>query len=152
MYGMWACDTCISSGKAEIADFEHAFILEHSGGNAPYFYFDYDIKCEACQKDFTYTKGQQRWAYETFVISAKSNLQKCPECRLKEHRLKNLQQLVHLSRTDPNPFEHLHKASQLMLEYNDSRSLEFLRRAKNKAPNLELKQELERQITELLTQ
>jgi hypothetical protein len=152
MYGMWTCDTCILSGKAEIADFENAFTINHSGGSAPYFYFDYDIECEACQKNFTYTKGQQRWAYETFVISANSNLQECPECRREKHRLKNLQQLVHLSRTDPEPFEHLHKASQLMLKYNDPRSLEYLRRAKNKAPNFELKQILERQISELLAQ
>ncbi len=149
---MWACDACVLNGKSEIANFENVFIINRSEGKAPYFYFDYEINCQTCRKDFTYTKGQQRWAYETFVISANSTLQDCPECRRIKHQLKNLQELVHLSRTAPEPFEHLRKASQLMLEYNDPRSLEFLRRAKNKAPNLEQKQILERQIAELLVQ
>jgi hypothetical protein len=151
-YAMWACDDCLSSAKAEVANFENAFIIRCGWGLAPYFYFDYNITCDTCQKDFTYTKQEQRWAYETLVISAHSVLQQCSECRRKNHDQHVFQQLLHLARTAPEPFEHLHKASQLMLEHNDPRSLEFLRRAKNKAPSLELKQELERQISELLAQ
>jgi Probable zinc-ribbon domain len=151
-YAMWACDDCLSSGKAEVANFENAFIISCGCGLAPYFYFDYDIKCDTCQKDFTYTKEEQRWAYETLIISAHSILQHCSECRRKKHEQHVFQQRLHLARTAPEPFEHLQKVSQLMLEHNDPRSLEYLRRAKNKAPNLELKQILERQIKELLTQ
>jgi Probable zinc-ribbon domain len=147
---MWACDVCLSSAKAEVANFENAFIISCGWGLAPYFYFDYNITCNTCQKDFTYTKQEQRWAYETLVISAHSVLQECSECRRKKHDQHVFQQLLHLARTAPEPFEHLYKVSQLMLQYNDPRSLEYLRRAKNKAPSLEQKQILERQISELL--
>jgi hypothetical protein len=151
-YAMWACDGCLSSGKAEVANFENAFIINCGWGLAPYFYFDYNIKCDTCQNDFTYTKAEQRWAYETLIISAHSILQECLECRRKKHDQHVFQQLLHLARTAPEPFEHLHKVSQLMLEHNDPRSLEYLRCAKNKAPNFEQKQILERQISELLAQ
>ena len=147
----WVCDDCLTSETAEVADFENAFLLniQKYGQIRPYFYFDHTQKCSTCQKEFVYTKSQQRWAHETFVIEYEARLNDCFDCRKKKnHQLwleKTTQEAVTLARAEPT-FENLFKASQILLGNADPRALDYLRRAKNKAPSLKERQKLEQQI------
>ncbi len=149
----WACDACVTSGLAIVAHFETIFLLnlQCSSGHRPYYYFDYNIWCSTCQKEFVYNKNQQRWAHQEYIISGYATLRDCPQCR----KIKNktrwhqqvLQSTIALARAKPS-FENLLKASQLLLEYTDPRALRYLRQAKNKALNREQKTILEVQILE----
>ncbi len=147
----WACDACITAERAEIADFETIFLLnlQSSGGHRPYFYFDYGLQCSTCQIEFIYSKGQQRWAHQAYIISGYSALHDCRDCRKTKNQAlwqkQMLQNAITLARAEPS-FENLFNTSQLLLENADPRALEFLRQAKNKAPSLEQKAHLENQI------
>jgi hypothetical protein len=145
----WVCEQCVEVGRADLANFENTLTLLLAGSSAPFFYFDYQIKCDTCQVPFLYSREQQHWAYETFVIHSNSYLRNCALCRrAKNYRLWNLRTLqdaISLARAEPT-FENLFKASQILLENADSRALDYLRRAKNKAPSLEVRQKLEQQI------
>jgi hypothetical protein len=147
----WACDTCLTTGRAQLADFETAFVLNSRtyGQIRPYFYFDQTINCRTCRKDFVYTKAQQRWAHETYVIEYEARLNNCYACRKKQNRQlwleKTTQEAITLARAEPT-FENLHKASQMLIKNADPRALYYLRRAKNKAPSFDERAKLELQI------
>ncbi len=147
----WACDDCIEEGISEVANFGIAFLLnlQARGSRRPYFYFDHTYTCSTCNKAFVYTKGEQRWANEIFVISLDSNLNDCIECRRTKNRKRWLQKIVTLARAEPT-FENLESAAELLFKYQDPRALEYLRRAKNKAPNLEQRLLLETKISALV--
>jgi Probable zinc-ribbon domain len=149
---LWACDACIASGRAENADFEHAWLMSlmYDGGSSyPYFYFDHERTCDTCHKPFVYTKGEQRWAHEVFVVKAYNTLRSCPTCRREKRDQHRLQRLVHHSRTDADPYPALLEVLALMRRFDDPRLLGFLRRAKNKAPTLEERHRLEAEIAEV---
>lgn len=151
-FAMWSCDVCIESGKAEFANFENAILLIQVGNSAPFFYFDYQLRCAHCQKNFTYTKGEQRWAHEEFIINHESNLRECRNCRRAENRARWVKQTTQttmtMARAEPT-FENLEKAALWLLKIADPRALLYLQRAKNKAPSLEQRQILEAHIATL---
>ncbi len=140
----WACDACISSGRAEYADFEIAYRM-----GSPFVYFDYLLQCFTCEEEFVYTRGEQRWAYEVFVINQYSHITTCKTCRHAKRDRKRLDNLIYLARTDANPFKYLKTAAALMQQFDDPRTREYLCRAKNKAPTLEERQQLEVEIAML---
>ncbi len=149
----WVCDDCIATRRAEVANFEILFILNlhNYGQRRPYFYFDQTQTCITCQKPFVYSKSEQRWAHETYVIEVNARLKDCAACRKNQYHQQKLEattrDVITQARAEPT-FENLLKASQILLENTDPRAIEFLRRAKNKAPSLEQKQRLEQQIFE----
>ena len=145
----WACDECISSAVAESADYEEAYIFRNTGYwgySHQNFYFDHGLNCDLCNKKFTYTKGEQRWLDESFVLSTDSRTIHCKSCRLEKHERNRIPSLIHLIKTDPNPFAYYEIVTELMLRFNDLRALEYLRRAKNKAPTPQQRHEFEEKI------
>ena len=80
---IWACDACLKTKRAEIANFETVFILnlQAKGGHRPYFYFDIVQGCITCGQTFNFSKNQQRWANEIYVVRAYAPPLECPECR-----------------------------------------------------------------------
>ncbi len=144
---IWACDACLVSKKAELADFETIFLLnlQTDGGHRPYFYFDQVLGCNTCQRNFLHPKQYQRFVHERYMVSD-TKLQNCPDCQRKKNWRYWLEEIL-LPKTHRNPsYENLLKASRILLGNADPRALDFLRRAKNKAPSLEERQKLEQQI------
>ena len=145
----WACDECISSAVAESADYEEAYIFRNTGYlgySHQNFYFDHGLNCDLCNKKFTYSKGEQRWLDESFVLSTDSRTIHCKSCRFEKHERNRIPSLIHLIKTDPNPFAYYEIVTELMLRFNDPRALEYLRRAKNKAPTPQQRHEFEEKI------
>ncbi len=145
---IWACDNCVKAGRAELANFETIFLLnlQSAGGHRPYFYFDQTMICHTCLKEFLVTKSWQRWAHQQYIISSDAKRHNCPDCqksKIRQHWLEHI-----LIPANPT-FDNLYQASQILLEFSDPRALIFLRRAKNKAKNLEQKARLEAQILKL---
>ena len=149
----WACDECLANQFAEKAQFEQAFLLTdmhhsmtHWGYPSQYFYFDYKLVCDSCDKEFVYYKGEQRWFRESLVLYAESTLRECKACRLEKRQRNRIDHLIHLTKTDPDPFQYLEIVTDLMLRFSDPRTLEYLRRAKNKAPTPQQRRKFEEKI------
>jgi hypothetical protein len=148
----WACDECVSSAVAESADFEESYIFHNTGYwgySHQNFYFDQKLNCNLCNEEFTYSKGEQRWLDESFVLSTNSRMTHCKACRLEKRERNRIAPLIHLTKTDPDPFPFLEIVTDLMLRFNDPRALLYLRRAKNRAPTTEKRREYEVKIAAL---
>ena len=129
---VWACETCLKQGRAV----ESKPWLQISGYNLPTFaYFDEFRICSDCKKDFVFSASEQAYWYETleFVVCSKPN--QCPDCRKKRREVKqaNLEigeMLGSFERTIPELFQLADLYEQIG---SFQKSLEFLRRAKNKS-------------------
>lgn len=84
-YG-WACDDCINSKKALISN---ALQQNHSY----YFYLAYNdsnLSCENCKTEFTFSKEEKKFWYESMKFRKESVPVHCLSCR-KKIRKKKLQ-------------------------------------------------------------
>ncbi|WP_265428679.1 zinc-ribbon domain containing protein [Chryseobacterium sp. YIM B08800] len=82
----WACDQCINDKRALIAN-------PSQQNHSYYFYFVYydsNINCKKCKKEFTFTKEEKKFWYESLKFRKESTPIHCLSCR-KEIRKEKLQ-------------------------------------------------------------
>jgi hypothetical protein len=76
-YG-WACDSCLSSEAALIADYKKQEFLDWP----PYLaYVDQSLTCRTCGSKFTFSKEEQLYWYETLGFWVQSRAVNCKSCR-----------------------------------------------------------------------
>jgi hypothetical protein len=81
----WACDQCISQGKAFRAHPERQNFCDH----LPYLaYFDTFIRCRDCASDFLFSSSEQRHWYEELRFLVQSRPIRCLDCRRRRRAAK----------------------------------------------------------------
>ena len=73
-------------------------------------------------------------------------MRECKACRLEKRERNRIAPLIHLIKTDPNPFQYLEIVTDLLLRFSDPRALLYLRRTKNKAPTPQQRREFEEKV------
>ncbi|MEM6737915.1 MAG: zinc-ribbon domain containing protein [Bacteroidota bacterium] len=89
----WACDDCIKSERAILANPNkqyYSFTHPMDTGNPYLAYFDKGFTCQTCQKKVVFSKEEQQYWYEdlSFVIYAKPV--NCKTCRKEIRTARNL--------------------------------------------------------------
>lgn len=95
----WACDACLQSGRALLGHPDRQrYAFNPVDVNAPYLaYADRHYNCDRCREDFTFTKEEQQYWYESLGFVVMSYPKQCAPCRkiLREGRSLNTE-LSHL--------------------------------------------------------
>jgi hypothetical protein len=128
----WACEACIKAGRA----LEAKPWLQTYGYNSPKFaYVDEVKKCSDCENEFVFAATEQLFWYETLEFLIYSNPKQCVSCRHKRRAVKqaNLEISEMLGSFEGSIPELLQLADLYTQLGNPAKSLEFLRRAKNKS-------------------
>ncbi len=142
---IWACETCLRTGRA----LEAKPLLQSYGYGHPKFaYFDQFQTCSDCGQEFIFSASEQTFWYETLEFPSFSTPRQCPNCRRKRRAVKKAntklsEMLASFEGTIP---ELLHAADLYEQMGNKPKSLEFLRRAKNKSRDEAEKQVLVERI------
>ena len=83
----WACDDCLTSGKALIATPERQLYLD----SPPYLaYFDLRKVCKKCNEEYTFKEEEQIYWYEDLRFWVQSTPKHCNRCRREVRERKNL--------------------------------------------------------------
>jgi hypothetical protein len=83
----WACDDCLTSGAASIANPEAQLYLD----SPPYLaYFDVSKVCEKCNEEYIFKKEEQAYWYEYLKFWVQSTPKHCSKCRREVREQKNL--------------------------------------------------------------
>jgi hypothetical protein len=78
----WACDNCIRTGKALLADPREQQFCDCY----PYLaYFDEQRQCEECGASYVFDKGEQKHWYEILKFWVQSRPKCCKDCYKKKH-------------------------------------------------------------------
>ncbi len=128
----WACEACIKAGRA----LEAKPWLQTYGYNSPKFaYVDEVKKCSDCGNEFVFAATEQAYWYETLEFLTYSEPKQCISCRHKRRAVKqaNLEISEMLGSFEGSIPELLQLADLYTQLGNAAKSLEFLRRAKNKS-------------------
>ncbi|MEZ4829971.1 MAG: zinc-ribbon domain containing protein [Bacteroidia bacterium] len=91
----WACDTCINTGKAILAQPSRQFYTFHFPWDIaiPYLaYFNKTLKCNRCGEYFTFSGEEQKYWYETLGFVVYSVPLQCASCRKEIRVEKSLNQ------------------------------------------------------------
>ena len=84
----WACDDCINSENAILANPKKQ---HYSVEGPPYLaYYDVQRKCRRCDEDFLFSKEEQRFWYEELEFSIYSKPVHCKPCNKIVKASKNL--------------------------------------------------------------
>ncbi|MEI6949841.1 zinc-ribbon domain containing protein [Paraflavisolibacter sp. H34] len=83
----WACDGCLQSGRAIIADPDKQRYCDFDPCLA---YFDIRQVCPDCGEDFLFSKEEQKFWYEELRFWVQSKPKYCPDCRKMKRQQKNL--------------------------------------------------------------
>lgn len=89
----WACDICIKSKKAILANPQKQhYTFNHPMDTAnPYLaYYDKEFTCETCKHTAVFSKEEQKYWYETLSFVVYSKPTSCKKCRQEMRRIKNL--------------------------------------------------------------
>ncbi|HZZ81748.1 MAG TPA: zinc-ribbon domain containing protein [Gemmataceae bacterium] len=74
----WACNQCIKKGLAIMG----APALQTFCDHGPYFaYFDVELHCEDCGKQFVFSAQEQMFWYEQLKFWVQSRPKQCAACR-----------------------------------------------------------------------
>jgi hypothetical protein len=128
----WACDACFKAGRA----LEAKPWLQVCGYNAGKFaYVDKVKTCSDCGNEFVFAATEQLFWYETLEFLIYSEPKQCVPCRHKRRAVKqaNLEISEMLGSFEGSIPELLQLADLYTQLGNSAKSLEFLRRAKNKS-------------------
>lgn len=83
----WACDDCLTSGAASIANPEAQLYLD----SPPYLaYFDVSKVCEKCNEEYIFKKEEQAYWYEYLKFWVQSTPKHCSKCRREVREQKKL--------------------------------------------------------------
>ncbi len=80
----WACDNCLSSGKALLAKPKKQYYTFRTKGTAalPFLaYYDINYTCDRCNDDFSFSKKEQQHWYEELRFVVHSRPRQCMPCR-----------------------------------------------------------------------
>ncbi len=80
----WACDICLEDSKAIKANPS----LQSYSWNPSYAYYDSCIKCENCNSDFTFSKQEKKYWFESLKFWIDSIPLHCMNCRKELRQLK----------------------------------------------------------------
>jgi Probable zinc-ribbon domain len=136
----WACEACIKAGRA----LEAKPWLQSYGYNSPQFaYLDETKTCSDCGNEFVFAATEQAFWYETLEFLIYSKPKQCVSCRHKRRKIKqaNLEIAEVLGSFEGSIPELLQLTDLYTQLGNPAKSLEFLRRAKNKS-----RDEVEKQV------
>jgi hypothetical protein len=128
----WACETCIKAGRA----LEAKPWLQTYGYNSPKFAYVDEVKtCSDCGIEFVFAATEQLFWYETLGFLIFAFPKQCVSCRHKRRKIKqaNLEISEMLGSFEGSIPELLQLADLYTQLGNPAKSLEFLRRAKNKS-------------------
>jgi Probable zinc-ribbon domain len=137
----WACEACIKAGRA----LEAKPWLQTYGYNSPKFAYLDEVKtCSDCGNEFVFAATEQLFWYETLEFLIYSEPKQCVSCRHKRRKIKqaNLEISEMLGSFEGTIPELLQLADLYTQLGNPAKSLEFLRRAKNKSRDESEKQAL----------
>jgi hypothetical protein len=85
----WACDACLSSKKALTGNPEAQVYCDFD----PFLvYVDEERLCEKCGKNYFFTKGEQKYWYESLKFWVQSKPKHCSACRKSVREEKKLKQ------------------------------------------------------------
>jgi Probable zinc-ribbon domain len=137
----WACEACFKAGRA----LEAKPWLQTYGYNSPQFaYLDETRTCTDCGNEFVFAATEQAFWFETLEFLIYSKPKHCISCRHKRRAIKqaNLEISEMLGSFEGTIPELLQLADLYTQLGNPAKSLEFLRRAKNKSRDKVEKQAL----------
>ena len=146
---IWACDVCISTGKAIASEPWQQL----TRSDYPFFaYFERSLKCADCGKDFLFSAQEQHYWYDILQFYIDSYPKQCAPCRHKRRVYKrhfhDLQRAI--ESLDPNSSEQLAQVAEGYLKIGSpQRALEFFRRARNKARKENEKDQFQQRITSI---
>lgn len=84
---IWACDECLDTGKAILADLSQQVYLDYD----PYLaYVDRSKICKTCGEHFVFTKSEQKFWYEDLQFWVQVQPNNCQSCRKEIRHQKNL--------------------------------------------------------------
>jgi hypothetical protein len=128
----WACDECLTSGRAIAADVTKVNVSM----GAPFAaYVDRPFRCEDCHADVVFSASEQKHWYETLGFLIWVYPKQCIACRKKRHSKRRANQalagaLANLDTSDPTQLDAIAK---LYDEIGSAKkAAEFRGRAKNK--------------------
>jgi hypothetical protein len=127
----WACDVCLKQGRATRA---RPWLQEFCCDPPRFAYFDQTKTCQACGKEYVFTRGEQKRWYEEYKLRTSAVPSVCRACRAaKRARTAAHQDLAaRLHSFDPeNPQELVEIAALYLVIGNARKAALFLRRAKN---------------------
>jgi hypothetical protein len=145
----WACDVCLSEGRAIRAEPWRQL----TGLMYPFFaYIDQSLPCEDCGKDFKFSAQEQRYWYDVLQFQIDSYPKQCAPCRRKRRIYKrhfhDLQRAIEA--LDSNSSEQLaHVAEGFLKIGSPQKALEFFRRARNKARKQSDKDQFQQRIVSI---
>lgn len=80
----WACQDCLESGQAILADPDKQLFRDHK----PYLaYYDVEHTCRDCEAAFVFTKTEQHYWYEERQHRVQSRPARCPTCRARRRKV-----------------------------------------------------------------
>ncbi|MCU0391286.1 MAG: zinc-ribbon domain-containing protein [Thermoflexibacter sp.] len=83
----WACDDCLNSQKAIIANPEIQTYCDYP----PYLaYFDIEKKCTVCGENYIFSAEEQKFWYEELKFFVQGESKSCVKCRQKKRHKNNL--------------------------------------------------------------
>jgi putative zinc ribbon protein len=141
----WACSDCIRQGRALPGDPS----VQDCAGYAPTFFAHWDETklCENCGEHFVFTAGEKKFWYEELGFFTRSVPKGCQSCRrvLRSRRAAHEKLGECLANLDNKDWSQLSELSELFWAAGSkNKALEYLRRAKNRCPEPEKQNMLDR--------
>lgn len=142
----WACDDCLESDRAELADPRRQRYLDHPPFLA---YYNRRLSCRDCRSEFLFARSEQRHWYETLRFWVQARAVRCPTCRRADQaRASASRELASITPDDTATAEGLVHVASLHLALGHSQQVVMhLQRAKNKLPPGPHRERLEQWIS-----
>jgi Probable zinc-ribbon domain len=138
---VWACDDCLSSGRALEAK---PWLQTYGLGFPDFAYVDKTRTCEDCKTEFVFSASEQAYWYESLKFVSYSVPKQCPDCRRKRRKDKRAHlELGRIHAQFSGSVSELIQLAELYVELgNIEKGLDHLRRAKNKTRSVETREDL----------
>ncbi len=95
----WACDNCLETKKAILA----APGLQETPWTPHLAYFDLQLECYSCSKEFLFKKEEKKAWYESYKLPINAQPDNCLDCRkkIRQQNTKNKTISEILKKTEP---------------------------------------------------
>ncbi len=133
----WACDECVQSKKATLANPKKQFYTFKNPWDTaiPYLaYFDKTFSCQQCSTDFVFSKEEQKHWYEKLQFVVYSKPIHCPSCRkeIRAQKNRNTELSTLLKDGQPNNVDQLERIAEIYDELGKTEKAKAYRNAANK--------------------
>ena len=135
--GRWACESCLTSGRALRPNLSKQACGMASPIRA---YYSWSRTCRDCEVVFDFSATEQRYWYETLGFVVDSAPVRCPACRRRQRRRKSAQRELHeaTAQLDTGDLASVQRIAALHEEAGHVRkAAEWHRRAHNLARRLQ---------------